>query len=165
LAAELLDRAGYKDGLKLSVHAPTSIPSEGPRLASAVAEDVRRIGIEAQIVLHDDRPEYARKVANKELEGLLCFDSSPLSSYKVLREKFDSRFAGPWWQGYESEAFNSLLSQVAAAADTARRESLYKQAYRLLHHDAPWLFLYAPERFWGVKEGSITIDDAGYLAI
>ena len=162
-ARKLLKNAGYADGFQLEIHAPTSIPTEGPALAKAVAADLEKIGIRTEVILHEDRRDYARRVAEKEIRGLLCFDSSPQSSFKVLHEKLDSRFAGPWWQGYDSAELNSLIDQASAVTESAERRKIARRAFRLISEDAPWLFLYNPDRFWAVKgESSIIIDSEGF---
>jgi len=175
-AGQLLKEAGYtasseenKTGsgaLQVDIHAPTSLPGEGPALAEFLAESFRSIGIHPRVHLHQDRFEYARKVAAKELHGLFCFDSSPGSSYKVLHEKLDSSFAGTWWQGYHSEQLNELISRAAAAGDDSLRRKIYRSAYRILHDEAPWLFLYQARRFWAVRKGftdSLSINRDGFF--
>ena len=149
-ARELLQQAGVPEDFVLEVHAPTSIPEEGPALARFLANCYQQIGLQAKVRLHKDRSEYARKITAKELHGIFCFDSSPLSSFKVLHEKLDSRFGGVWWQGYHNDEMNALISQASAADNPTARQSLYQQAYRILHREAPWVFLYQPRRFWAV---------------
>lgn len=162
-ARELLTQAGYGDGFPLTIHAPTTIPSEGPLLANAVAHDLKQVGIDAEIQLYENRHEYARMVAEKELKGLICFDSSPMSGFKVLKEKLDSRNPGPWWQGYSNPVCNRLLSEAAATTEMEKRKALYRKAYRIIRDDAPWLFLYSPERFWVARPRSITINENGFI--
>ena len=147
-ALRLLREAGLEEGFPLDVHAPCRIPDEGPRLAEFVAEGLRELGIDARPVLHEDRTEYARKIAAGELDGLFCFDSSPPGTYKVLREKLDSRTRGPWWQGYHNDEFDALLSKAAETEDRSARQKIYFKAYGILHREAPWIFLYQPDRFW-----------------
>jgi peptide/nickel transport system substrate-binding protein len=172
-ATALLREAGMEKGFTLNIHAPLIIPDEGPRLAHLVAEQLGAAGIETRVVLHEDRTEYARKIALKELDGISCFDSSPPGTYKVLKEKLDSRARGTWWQGYHNDEFNRLLSKASeTAGDGARRET-YRRAYGILRDDAPWLFLYSPVRSWigrpgesgGEPEGRVSFDSLGFPAV
>ena len=149
-ARELLQQAGIPDDFVMEVHAPTTIPDEGPALARFLAASYQQIGLQAKVRIHEDRSEYARKITAKELHGIFCFDSSPLSSYKILHEKLDSRFGGVWWQGYHNDEMNTLISEASATDNPSARRGLYQQAYRILHYDAPWVFLYQPRRFWAV---------------
>jgi peptide/nickel transport system substrate-binding protein len=151
----LVAEAGLK-GQEVEIHTPTSLPDEAPRLAEMLARQFRAAGVEPRIELHEDRFEYARSIAEKKFRGLFCFDSSPLSTFRVLREKLDSRFHGPWWQGYHSEQANELLSRAAATTDKTARRALYRQAYRIYREEAPWLYLYRPHRLWGIRRSSRT---------
>ena len=168
-AVELLRQAGVPEGFRLEVHAPMSIPEEGPALAEFLSESLRKIGITPILRLHSDRTGYAKQIAGKELHGVFCFDSSPLSSYKVLHEKIDSRFAGTWWQGYHNEKVNELISSAAASCSAEIRQGLYRKAYGMLHEDAPWIFLYQPRRFWAAHKSSVLkkqhFDDLGFFKI
>ncbi|MGC9311528.1 MAG: ABC transporter substrate-binding protein [Sediminispirochaetaceae bacterium] len=151
---------------RLHIHAPTAIPDEGPALAEFLAGAYRDIGLRVEVHLHEDRAEYARQVAEKELHGIFCFDSSPLSSFKVLHEKIDSRRAGTWWQGYRSDEVNRLISRAASTPDDTERAGIYQQAYRILHEEAPWVFLYQPRRFWLFNTSSrpaLPVDDLGHF--
>jgi peptide/nickel transport system substrate-binding protein len=148
-ARELLRQAGLRGGLQLTVHTPRRLPDEAPRLSQMLAEQWREAGITAHLEFHEDRVAYARSIAEKRFGGICCFDSSPLSTFRVLREKLDSRYEGPWWQHYDSPRANELLSAAARSPEPAVRQGLYRQAYRIYHDEAPWLFLYQPHRLWG----------------
>jgi len=91
-------------------------------------------------------------VRAKRIDDACCFDSSPLSTYRVLREKFHSRLRGPWWQGYANSEVDVLIEEAQATVDVARRRDIYHRAYRLIRDDAPWIFLYAPSISWGVGQ-------------
>jgi peptide/nickel transport system substrate-binding protein len=83
-------------------------------------------------------------VRAKQIGDGCCFDSSPLSTYRVLREKLHSRVEGPWWQGYANSEVDTLIDMAATTVDDADRQAIYRRAYRLIRDDAPWIFLYSP---------------------
>ncbi len=149
-ARHLLIEAGYGKGLHMVIDVPTIIPNEAPQLAKFMAEQYASVGITTEIRAFPDRPAYANKVRVKEIADLCCFDSSPLSTYRVLSEKFHSRVQGPWWQGYANPAVDSLIDQARKTINQTRRQKLYRQAYRMIRDDAPWIFLYTPFACWGV---------------
>jgi peptide/nickel transport system substrate-binding protein len=149
-ARSLLAEAGYADGLQLVLDVPTRLPDEAPRLARRMAEQYAKVGIATQIKEFADRPGYADKVRAKQMDDACCFDSSPLSSYRVLREKFHSGVRGPWWQGYVNPEVDALIDQAQATADSVQRQEVYHRAYRMIRDDAPWIFLYSPIYSWGV---------------
>ena len=52
---------------------------------------------------------------------MCVFDSSPLSAFRVMREKLDDRMQGSWWQGYGNDELNALVDEAAGTADVATR--------------------------------------------
>ena len=139
---------------ELVVDLPTTIPNEAPLLGELLAEDLADIGFEVELRSFTDRTAYAHMVKAKEIDDVCCFDSSPLSTYRVLREKLNSDVAGPWWQGYHNAKVNGLLDDASRTVDTAQRQAIYRQAYRLLVDDAPWVALYHPTNYWASNDGS-----------
>lgn len=151
LARELLVEAGYAKGLELQLALPARFPDESIPLAELIAAQLREVGVKANLTVYQDRPGYAHRVRDKKFGDIACFDSSPASAWRVYVEKLDSRRQGPWWQGYHSDALNALLDQIAATKDNPARAKLMEQAFRLVHDDAPWLFLYAPDTHWAIS--------------
>ena len=151
-ASRLLAESGYANGLVITVSSPSSLPDEALVLATTVARQLGKVGIEATIEVTSDRTEYAHKVRRKEIGDLCLFDSSPLSTHRVLREKLSGTFRGAWWQGYESPQLDHLIEMGSRTVDESEREAIYRQCFRLIHDDAPWLFLYNPEDIYGVSE-------------
>jgi peptide/nickel transport system substrate-binding protein len=149
-ARALLAEAGYAGGLKIVFDIPAVMPDEAPRLAAMMAEQLAEVGISVEVVEHPDRAAYSEMVREKRIRDACCFDSSPRSTFRVLREKLQSTLRGPWWQGYESAAVNALIKQAQAAFADAERQALYRRIYAMVRDDAPWIFLYRPTNFWGV---------------
>jgi len=149
-ARALLAEAGYADGLHLILDVPTSLPDEAPKLAQLMAEQYASVGITTEIKTFPDRERYADMVRAKRIDDACCFDSSPLSTYRIFREKVHSGVRGPWWQGYSNPEVDMLIDQAQAAVDIAVRRALYRRAHRIIRDDAPWIFLYSPIYLWGI---------------
>jgi peptide/nickel transport system substrate-binding protein len=150
-ARSLLAEAGYPDGLELVFDIPSVMPDEAPQLARMMAEQFKQAGISLKVIEHKDRAAYSEMVRNKNINDGCCFDSSPRSTYRVLREKLQSTLEGPWWQGYENDEVNGLIEQAERTFDTAERQKIYRKIYAIIRDDAPWIFLYRPTRYWGVR--------------
>ena len=150
-ARSLLAEAGYGDGLELVFDIPSIMPDEAPQLAQMMAEQFKHVGISLKIIEHKDRAAYSEMVRDKKINDACCFDSSPRSTYRVLREKIQSTLRGPWWQGYENTEVNSLINQAEATINNGERQKIYRKIYTIIRDDAPWIFLYSPTRYWGVK--------------
>ena len=153
-ARALLAEAGHEDGIQLVLDVPTVLPDEATELARLMASQFAEVGIDTEVREFTDRPAYAEMVRDKQMDDAACFDSSPMSTYRILREKLHSGLAGPWWQGYTNPEVDNLLDKARATNDVDLRRDLYQQVYRLVHDDAPWIFLYNPTLFWGVGPGA-----------
>lgn len=149
-ARALLAEAGA-EGLVLDLNAPTIHPDESPRLTELIAEQCAAVGVTINTILHKDRPAYADMVRDKQAGDVCIFDSSPLSSYRVLREKFHSQTQGPWWQGYHNADVDKYIDNIARTTDGKMKNDLYVSAQKAILEDAPWLFLYSPMKHWGMR--------------
>ncbi|MVO17950.1 ABC transporter substrate-binding protein [Parasedimentitalea huanghaiensis] len=150
LARRLLGQAGFGDGLTLEVDCPTRLPDEAERLTAALAAQLAQVGITLNVHVHSERENYAHMVRRKEIRDLCVFDSSPMSTYRVLYEKIDSRVAGSWWQGYANPVVEALIDQGRLTIDRLSREEIWQQAYGILQNDPAWLTLYNPIRVIGM---------------
>ena len=150
-ARSLLAQAGYSEGLSLVFDIPSTMPDEAPALARIMVEQYSRVGITVEIVEHQDRAAYSEMVRAKKINDAAAFDSSPASTYRVLREKIHSGLRGPWWEGYHNEEVNSLIGEAQSTVSEQERQAIYRRIYTIIRDDAPWIFLYRPTRYWGVS--------------
>jgi peptide/nickel transport system substrate-binding protein len=149
-ARSLLAEAGYEDGLDLVFDIPSTMPDEAPALAQMMAEQYAEVGINVEIVEHQDRAAYSEMVREKRINDLAAFDSSPSSTYRVLMEKLHSGRRGPWWEGYSNAEVDSLIDASQATISLEERQAIYQRIYSIVRDDAPWIFLYRPTRYWAV---------------
>lgn len=151
-ARRLLSEAGYSDGLKLTIDIPTRMPDEGLDVGEMMKEYYGRIGVDVEIVSYSDRAAYAEMVRDKNIHDMCCFDSSPISTYRVLREKIHSGHKGPWWEGYHNEEVNGFIVAAQKTFDDTKRAGIYQRVFQIVRDDAPWVFLYRPTYFWAVSK-------------
>lgn len=151
-ARDLLDRHRGDVSLPLILDVPEKLPDEAVQVAELLAEQYVRIGIDTEIAIHSDRSAYAQMVKSKRMRDACCFDSSPLSTFRALREKFHSGLQGPWWLGYSNKRLDEILDAAQREVDAPSRKGLYQGAYRVLHRDAPWIYLYNQMDRWCVSD-------------
>ncbi len=137
-------------GLTLEMDSPTSLPDEAEMLSQELVRQLSDAGVSINVTYHEDRLDYAHRVRKKQIGDLCVFDSSPLSTYRVLREKIDSRWAGSWWQGYTNADVEALIDRAASTVTEESRAALFRHCYRLLQDDPPWLFLYNHRQLLGI---------------
>jgi peptide/nickel transport system substrate-binding protein len=141
-ARALLRDAGYGDGVTLVCDCPTRLPDEAQTLTRALAAQLATVGIALQTHIVEDRVAYAEAIRDKRIHDLCVFDSSPMSTYRVLFEKIDSRVRGSWWEGYANPRVEAALDRARATANDTAREALYAETLAMLREDPPWLALY-----------------------
>lgn len=141
-ARRLLAAAGHGDGLAIGIDCPTRLPDEAEALTAAVAGQLATVGIAATVHRVDDRTAYAERVRDKRIHDMCLFDSSPMSTFRVLHEKIDSRTRGSWWQGYRNPGVEAILDRSRTTVDRVAREALHRRSFRLLQEDPAWLTLY-----------------------
>lgn len=150
-ARRLLAEAGAGAGLSLTVDTPTSLPAEAEALTAAVARQLGEVGVALTVRRWEDREAYAHMVRRSEVADLCVFDSSPMSTFRVLHEKIDSRVRGAWWLGYRNPAVEALIDRARAETGEARRHALFRECYRLMQDDPPWLTCYCHRRSIGLR--------------
>ncbi len=153
-AKALLAEAGYRQGLKIVLDVPSILPDEAGAVAAEMKTQYAMAGIDTEIRVFSDRPAYANMVRNKEIDDACAFDSSPLSTYQIFVDKFHSGLHGAWWQGYTNRDVDALIDQARRTVDYSARRSIYRQAYRILHQDAPWIYLFNATLIWGIGKNA-----------
>ncbi len=166
-AKKLLTEAGYGSGMKLTIDIPTRMPDEGLDVGEKMKEHYAKIGVDVEVVSYTDRSAYAEMVRDKNIHDMCCFDSSPISTYRVLREKIHSGYKGPWWEGYSNPEVDKFIDLAERTFDDEVRESIYKQLFQMIRDDAPWVFLYRPTYYWAInkKLGDWTPSDRGIVRL
>ena len=144
LAKTLLAEAGFSEG-------PTRLPDEAEALTTALAEQLATIGVTLNVHRHTDRETYAHGVRLKQVRDMCVFDSSPLSTFRILAEKIDHRAQGSWWLGFHNAEAEDLLDRGRATVDPNERAKIFEKSFRALQVDPPWLYLYNPLRVTGLS--------------
>ncbi len=162
ISRRLLDEASPESPLRITLDVPTHNPDEAVAMVARMAETLATIGIECSYSAHADRTAYAEMVRAKKLHDGACFDSSPASTHRTLREKFHSGVKGPWWLGYDNPNVNQAIEEAEAEPHTTVRRNHYRRAYRLISEDAPWLFLYNPSVLVGARRDSQALWGASF---
>ena len=162
-AAELFASCAMPDELVLRT--PLIIPDRAPQVALLIRQQLARIGIRVRIDEETDRPKYARDVSQKRIHHMALFDSSPLSTYRVLREKVSSEVQGLWWQGVRDSTADQLIKAATQPVDEAQRQTAYARCLSWLHENPHWLYLYHPTVLYAHRPGvvGVYVDHAGII--
>ena len=139
-ARQLLSEAGYQDGFSLTIEAPNAGGSNADEIYVLVASDLRRVGVEAEVITFPNM-ESGRRIAQGGWEGgafLLTTDSMP--TLDPLRPFFVASCA--WPSQWHCNAAQSALSEAAdKEPDPQVRLGMIQDLQRQFHEDPPYLYL------------------------
>jgi peptide/nickel transport system substrate-binding protein len=154
-ARALLAEAGVSD-LKITLNFPTGVVPQGDLLAQAVAADLNRVGITAEIV-QDEWSVFAGKLfdfANRQAalgDTFLMYYGAGSTLERIIATVLVSD--RNWnWTHFNNPRVDELFAVAQSTSDTeAHRAAMYEIA-QIVHDHAPWLFLYEPYSLWGVSD-------------
>jgi peptide/nickel transport system substrate-binding protein len=141
-ARRLLDAAGGPGSVKLRT--PTHMPERAPKVAHFIADALGALGLDVEINVEPNRPDYARQVGNKQIGDMALFDSSPQSTYRVLDDKISGRSRAVWWQGFEDAKSDALIDAALRSRGLSARARAYGDCLAHLARNPPWLYLVHP---------------------
>ncbi len=152
---------------ELVLRTPFVIPDRAPQVAAMIQEQLSRFGIRVRIESEADRPKYAMDTSQKRIGHLALFDSSPLSTYRVLREKISSQTQGLWWQGVTDSKADQLIDAAHLTLDNRTRSEAYSRCLSWLHANPHWLYLYHPVKLYAHRAelSGIELDHAGLIRL
>lgn len=145
-AKEMLAAAGHPDGFKSSIDVLLGRP-EDERAAVLIQASFREIGVDVEV----------NKLAEAQYQEKRNAGSSPMQIVEFYSWVTDP-FYHMFWNMLSTNLFtnssrynNPKVDKIIQAGlyepDQAKRESMSKEAQRLITEDAPWAFLYARDYF------------------
>ncbi len=162
-AKELFDACDMPEELVLRT--PLVIPDRAPQVAALIKEQLACIGIPVHIEEETDRPKYAQDTSQKRIGHMALFDSSPLSTYRVLQEKISSQTQGLWWQGVTDSQADQLIGAAHLSVGNSERREAYSRCLSWLNANPHWLYLYHPVKLLAHRTelSGLEMDHAGLI--
>jgi peptide/nickel transport system substrate-binding protein len=149
-AKELLKEAGYEDGFKMSLATPPQ-GVEGTtntlEVAQAIASQLGEAGIEVELDITDPATQFER-YKNREFQSYLFTWDTQVEPDRYLYSLFNSDARGYYYKNVE---IDDLLVKGRQTMDQQEREEIYKEVHGKLYEDAPWVFLYNQEAYYGYR--------------
>jgi peptide/nickel transport system substrate-binding protein len=149
-AKALLQQAGVAP-LKLTI----DTDGASKDIAEAIAAMMQRAGIEAKVQLWETSvivPIWrdAGKRAERDL-FLTSWGNASLDPSDIMMPAIRSGGRGNS-AGYANPEVDKLLDTAETEIDRDKRKALYLKAQKLIHEDAPWVFLWLPKDVYGVSK-------------
>lgn len=164
-AQRLFEQVGVDTPLRF--RAPYETPDRSPNISRNIVHQLARLGIASEFDLEPDRPKYAKDVSQKRIGHGAIFDSSPLSTFRILEEKVRSDPPGLWWQGARDTEVDRLILEARATTTGLERRTAYQACLQRLAEVPPWLYLFHPIKVMGLRERTLpmSLNHAGVLVI
>jgi ABC-type transport system substrate-binding protein len=146
-ARALLAEAGYPNGFSMEIWQREN--PEAGRVLESVQGYLAGVGVTARIVTREWGA--FKEAIDRGTPDAFFLDW--LADYpdaeNFLAPLFSSANIGGGGNrtGYRNARVDSILDAAATCMDAAARRELYRTAERIVYSDAPWLFLWFPERY------------------
>ena len=167
-AAELLERAGWKDvnddgvrekggdRLAFTLATNTDDPTRA-RIAQQLADDWKKIGADVDVEFVPAPALVQEYLRPRQFDAVLFgvtqlpADPDPYSLWHSTQTP-DKSEAGQNYSGWENPEADDLLQEARRTTDLARRTELYHQFQMLFMQDVPAVILYYPVYTYGIDQ-------------
>ena len=155
-AKALLQAAGYADGFKVSMAAPTGRYMMDKEVAEAIKSQLESVGIEVQLELLE-WGVYSNQVVSRTVNAdmwLIGWGNALFDAEGTLYSWFRSgqRFCYYDVPTERGQAVDALLDRARTNMNEEQREQDYHQALTMIHADYPWLLLHQQKDLYGVSK-------------
>jgi peptide/nickel transport system substrate-binding protein len=154
-ARALLAQAGYPDGFRLTIHAPSDRLPTDVATVQAVAQMWTRIGVVAEVEA-SPFAVFAARASRQELSMRIMSWNSATGGFltNVLATRDPAAGLGMVNNSrYSNPALDSLIARSLATLDDAAREALLVQATSLAASDVAFIPLYQIINIWALRKG------------
>jgi peptide/nickel transport system substrate-binding protein len=150
-AKALLAKAGYPDGkgLSLTLFAPQGRYNGDKEVALAIGGQLQAAGVHVD-VRTQEWVSYYSQTLRRALSpmymlgwGNITYDADNTLSSQLVSDAVSSTYANP--------AVDKLVDAARYELDPTKRKALYAKALRIVHDDAPWLFLFQYEDLYATS--------------
>ncbi|MHA7884786.1 ABC transporter substrate-binding protein [Nitratireductor rhodophyticola] len=154
-AKALLAEAGLADGFETELYVMNTDPQ--PRIAQAIQQDLKAIGInasikslaQANVIAAGGEEDQAPMIWSGGMAWIADFPD-PSNFYGPILG-CDGAVPGGWnWAWYCNEGLDAMAKEADAMVDPAKageREAMWRDIYLKVMEDAPWAPIFNEERF------------------
>jgi peptide/nickel transport system substrate-binding protein len=147
-AKGLLRQAGFGDGIVVRLLAPTSGSGmlAPVQMAAAIQGDLAKAGVDVRIETYEWNTFLAKVnqglTGQAEMAEMAWMTNDPDTlPYLALRSAATPEHGGFNSGYYENPQVDALIERARTATHRAERARLYRKLQRIVHDDAPWVFV------------------------
>ena len=148
-AKALMATAGYADGFSTTLTSWSEY-SFLSNAAIVMQEQLRQIGIEAEMVLLDAGTMIQTVYADKDFDLAVTGTSGYTDPHGLVIENFATGSSGNFVT-YSNPQVDDLIEQAKVQVDVETRADLYRQIQEILLQDLPWVNFFVANQFETMK--------------
>ena len=150
-AKKMLAEAGYPSGFDFTLNSPAGRYLNDKEMAEAVAGDLRKIGIRANVKTH----EWGTYMTNM----MYAHNAAPAYILGWGNTSFDADFTinplmrtGMLLSNVSIPKLDALIDQGISTMDKQKRLKIYSDAAKEIHDEVPWGWVYQQVDIYGANE-------------
>ncbi len=140
-ARELLNEAGYSDGLTLQMYLPQNYTAY-VNAGQVIADQLEQVGIHCEITIVEWATWLSDVYTNRQYDLTVVGHTGRLDPY-VLLARYDSQ-SGENYFNYSNPEVDQLLSDYQSEQDEAVRTQIVQQIQAILAEEVPALYIQDP---------------------
>ncbi len=152
-AKELLDKAGYPQGLDVKLYFSPDRYPKAKEVCQVIADQLAKIGVKTELVSQEFVIFWGKDGVNG---GKLPFYyvGRPAADADTVYDQYFRSGVSPRIQ-YKNAEFDKLIDEEQRTGDAKKRVGILQQAGRVLMEDAPFIPLYTLAEIYGVARNVI----------
>jgi peptide/nickel transport system substrate-binding protein len=157
-AKKLLADAGYPEGFKLTMHAPTDRYPQGSETAQAVAQFWTRVGVTTKVEVVPWAVYSSAANKNEYAVSMIAWgNGTGEASYALVNVlvTVDAKkgLGASNWGHYSNPAVDRALDQATSEFDIPKREAILRESVKVVSDDVGVIPLYHYSNIWAAKKG------------
>jgi peptide/nickel transport system substrate-binding protein len=150
LARQLLEEAGYGDGLSFETIVITGENNAAINVGQALQSQLAEIGVDLKLVPLETNV-YVDRWLEADFDSALSANGSSVDPHITYAKYFTSEGNFHNVAKYSSPQLDRLFAMGKAETDPAARKEIYAEISRLLLEASPWVWLYTGYRYQALQ--------------
>jgi len=151
LARQLLEEAGYPDGIDVTwVRGPSSMPNQD-QVDQAMQRDLEAVGIRCTFETLSDGNVFTTRHNEGQAGPMHSYNWGSYSVFDADGILWDMLHSNEIFTYYNNAELDELLEQGRGSLDPEERKQIYSKAQRIVRDEAPMIFMWGFHAVWGVS--------------
>jgi peptide/nickel transport system substrate-binding protein len=157
-AREMLVKAGYGDGFRITIHGPNDRYDNDSQILEAIAQMLTKIGLKIEVQAMPKSIYFSRMAKLEFSFGMVANCSSTGDATWPLKGYFHTRDTGLGlglndMSRYGNGRLDAIIVEALSTIDNTKREKLYHEAMGIAMRDVTHIPLHYQVNTWAMRDG------------